>query len=143
MADQSTGTPAPVTAGAIPWYKSPIYVAALTTVLGAIATLYPKAAAVLGINTPLGQTAFIELAGGVVTLMGGAVIWLVRQLNKGQPITLTQASANTHPSTIAVVETQAAMREKGIPLAVELQKQIQSGVSANAPLFPTSSETHI
>jgi hypothetical protein len=122
--DQSTGTPAPVTAGAIPWYKSPIYIAAMTTVLGAIATLYPKAAAVIGINTPLGQTAFIELAGGLVTLAGGGVIWVMRQINKGQPITLTQAAANVHPSTIAVVETQAAMAQAGIPTAVTLQAQI-------------------
>jgi hypothetical protein len=116
--------PTPVVAPAIPWYKSPIYIAAMTTVLGAIATLYPKAAATIGINTPLGQTAFIELAGGLVTLAGGAVIWVMRQISKGQPITFTQAGANAHPNTQAVVQVQAEMKQAGIPTAASVAAQI-------------------
>jgi hypothetical protein len=129
-------TPAPVTAGAIPFYKSPIYLSAMGTVLGALTTLYPKAAAAIGINTPAGAAAFIELVGAGMTLAGGAIIWIVRQVTNLQRVTLTQKAANADPSTRAVVQVQAAMKAAGIPTAVELQKTIAASSVARPPEIP-------
>lgn len=118
--------PAPVTAGAIPFYKSPIYLSAMGTVLGALTTLYPKVAATLGINTTAGATAFIELVGAVMTLAGGGIIWIIRQVSKLQPVTLTAKAAAAAPATIAVVQTQQAMANAGIPTARALQASIEA-----------------
>jgi hypothetical protein len=124
-------TPSPVTVGAIPWYKSPQYVTAMLVVMGAVTTLYPKASAVLHIDTPTGEAAAIELIGALVTLLGGSVSWVLRQINKTQPITLTQAEATAHPATQALIQTQSAMREAGIPTSVELQATIAASPSVN------------
>lgn len=117
-------TPAPVTIGAIPWYKSPQYVTAMLVVMGALTTLYPKVAGVLHIDTPTGAAAAIEVIGAVVTLLGGAVSWVLRQISKLQPVTFTQTAAAVHPSTQAIIQTQTAMRQAGIPTSVELQAEI-------------------
>jgi hypothetical protein len=119
----ATGTPAPVTAGAIVWYKSPQYLLAMTVVVGGALAFFPKLSKLLSAAN-MSVVDFAELIGAGLTLVGGGVAWILRQIGKIQPITFTQKAADSDPSTIAVVQTQAKMAAAGIPTAVTLQAQI-------------------
>lgn len=130
--------PAPVTVGAIPWYKSKQYVLAMTIVAGGALAFFPKLNKMLSAAN-VSVLDFVEMIGAGITLLGGGIVWVLRQLGKIQPITLTAAAAAMHPSTLAVVQTQAAMAQAGIPTAVTLQTQIQD--AAKTPLVQPLSET--
>ena len=135
-------TPALVTAGAIPFYRSPVYLCAMGTVLGALTTLYPKVAAAIGITTPAGATAFIELVGAGMTLAGGAVIWIIRQISTLQPITLTQKGATDAPATLARVQTSVSMAQAGITPSGVLAAQIQTSQDATAKTLKEFTHEH-
>jgi hypothetical protein len=119
-------TPLPVTAGAAVWWTSPQFKGLLATfvisLLAIAAHWIPK----------LSSISYDQVFGWIgditeVLVAGGALLALIqRALSKGNPLTLTTQGAANHPSTIAVVETQAAMKQAGIPTAVELQKTLTS-----------------
>jgi|SRR5580693_4982404 hypothetical protein len=119
-------TPAPVTAGALPWYRSPVYIGAVTTVLSTLLSLSPKAATAIGLNTPGSVSSAVEAVFQIVALGAGIFTALKRQTSASQPLTLTQKGADTNTATVAVVQTQTAMRAAGIPLASELKTQLDA-----------------
>jgi len=127
--------PAPVPTAATVWYKKPVYMIAMASIFASLTALYPKAAAVFHIDTPLGQAAAMELIGGLVTLLGGGILWLLTQFSKLHPVALTTATALTNPTTVALAQTQKRMDDAGIPHAAVLADQIradQAGLAAVA-----------
>lgn len=90
---------------AIPWYKSPVQIAQLTTAVTALAAVAPKAAAYLGLTTPEAISTTVQNVCGGVSFLALAYGIIRRALSPIQPLTLTQARADAHPATVA---TQAA-----------------------------------
>lgn len=119
------GTPLPVTAGAIPFYKSPQEIALATTAVSALIAVFPKLGQFFHLSTPSDAanavTAVFGFIAVVVPIIGGIVRWN----SKGQPLTVTQAAADAHPATQAVVTVQAKMAEAGIPTAAVLAAQLK------------------
>jgi hypothetical protein len=129
--------PQPVTAGAIPWYKSPIIIGAATVLLGAAATLFPSVKR-LTQEYQISATDILEVVGAAATLIGSAIIGIRRWLSTLQPITWTKKGAATHPSTQAIIATQARMAAANIPTAVQEQQTI---INASKPATaPTSGD---
>jgi hypothetical protein len=120
-------SPAPVTAGAIPWYKSPVVILQVSSALSAGVALMPHIAAKIGWTDPAKVNSDITAIFGVIALVAEAAAAIKRVTSKVQPITLTATAAANHPSTQAVVQTQAAMQAASIPTAAELQKSIAAG----------------
>lgn len=115
--------PAPVTAGAIPWYKSPTIISSISTMVSMLVVLAPKLTDAIGLtasNVPMVVNTTFE----VIAALSAAVAGISRARSTVQPVVSGPAAAAVHPSTIAVVETQAAMKAAGIPTAVEKQQQI-------------------
>jgi hypothetical protein len=100
---------------AIPWYKSPVYIGAVVTILSTITSLSPKLAALLGSPDAISQnvTAFFSL----VALGSGIFTAVKRQNSAVQPLTMTQAAADVHPATVAnaAAKTASPTPPKGTP----------------------------
>ena len=121
-----TGTPLPVTAGAIPWYKSPTIISSISTIVSMLVVLAPKLSDALGLtasNVPVVVNTSFE----VIAALSGVVAGISRARSTVQPVVSGPAAAAVHPSTVAVLETQAKMKAAGIPTSVE-QQQINTGV---------------
>jgi hypothetical protein len=118
--------PTPVTAGAIPWYHSPVYVLAASVVLGALCNLFPRVRRLMQQAGFTGATDVLEFIAAVGTLIGGLAIAVVRWWAKVQPLVWTQGQAASHPATIAVVRVQQEMAAANIPTARTLQAAIES-----------------
>lgn len=98
-------TPAPtpvVIAGAIPWYKSPQTIGLVTTAVSAAIALFPKVGQLLGLTSGTAIDAAVTTIFGFIALIAPIVGTVVRVKSKAQPITLTQAAADTHPATVAI-----------------------------------------
>jgi hypothetical protein len=120
--------PSPVTAGALPWYKSPVYIFAAGVVLAALGNLFPKAKRLVEQAGFSSTEDVLQFIAAIVTLVSGVAIAVLRWWAKVQPLVWTRKQALEHPATVAVVETQKAMQQAGIPTAVTLQAQIQSTI---------------
>jgi hypothetical protein len=123
MADQ---TPAPVTAGAIPWYRSPTIISSISTIVSMLVVLAPKLTDAVGLtasNVPV----FVNTTFEIIAAISGVIAGISRARSTVQPLVSGPAAAAVHPSTIAVIQTQAAMRAAGIPTAVE-KEQMNTGV---------------
>jgi hypothetical protein len=98
-------------AAAIPFYKSPQTIGLITTFVAAAVALFPKLGTMLGLTSPTAIATAVENAAGVIALVAPVVGVIVRSMQKtGQPITLTQAGADAHPSTIAAEVAAAPPR---------------------------------
>jgi len=124
--------PAPVPQPATVWWRRPKYYGALLAILGVLTSLYPKTAAQFHLSTVVGQDAAIELIGNGISLLGAGIIWLIEQFNKMHPITFTSAAAAIDPNTLAVLDTQTAMKVANVPLAKDLLAQRQALADVNA-----------
>jgi hypothetical protein len=131
-AQPPAATPAPVTAGAIPWYKSPVQIGLVTTALSAAIALFPKLGTALGLTSPTAISDAVTSIFGVIAVVAPIIGSVMRARSKVQPLTLTQAGAAANSSTQAVVQTQAAMKQAGIPTAVETQAKIDAAPAAGA-----------
>jgi hypothetical protein len=87
------------TVGALPWYKSPVQVAQVATFLSAAIALFPKLGTMLGVTTPTDVTNFVQTVFGAIALIAPIVGTVLRARSKIQPLTLSQSSADNHPST--------------------------------------------
>ena len=96
---------------AIPWYKSPVYIGAVVTILSTLGSLSPKLAGLLGISTAADTATLVNNAFGIIALVAGVFTAIKRQTSIIQPLTLTAASAAAHPQTIA--NQQATPTDKG------------------------------
>lgn len=105
---------AAVTAGAAPWYKSQVQVAQVSAAVATVIAFLSRAPKIKEYISGFG----LDDADTVSALIAaGALIWgiVARATSKVQPLTLTQAAATNHPSTQAVMVTQASMARAGIP----------------------------
>lgn len=81
---------------AIPWYKSPVYIGAVVTVVSSIAGLFPKASQALGLTDPNTISNTVGAVFQVIALVSGVFTAQQRAASVIQPITLTQSSADNH-----------------------------------------------
>jgi formylmethanofuran:tetrahydromethanopterin formyltransferase len=119
-------TPSPVTAGAIPWYKSPQQIGLVTTAVSAAVALFPKLGQALGLSSATAVSDAVTNIFGVIALVAPVVGSFIRAKSKVQPLTMTQSGADANSSTVAVLQTQIAMRRANIPTAVETQAKIDA-----------------
>lgn len=121
--------PAPVTTGAIPWYKSAQEITNVTTALSAAIAIFPKIGQWLGItnlsDTGVLVTNAFGVAAFVVPLIGARVRWT----SKVQPLTGTASGAADHPATVAVKQVQAEMAQAGIDTAVVRQAKNEAATT--------------
>jgi hypothetical protein len=142
--DPVPATPAPITIGAAPWWTSTDQKLKIATGVAVLVLAFPKSALVakLGLSNPDQVTNYINAASVVAPLATLAWGFIARIYSKIQPLTLTRAAAASNTATIAVVQTQALMRQHGIPTSVERQAQLEaSAVSAATPVTPPQTVT--
>jgi hypothetical protein len=136
--------PAPITVGAAPWWTSTDQKLKIATGVAVLVLAFPKSALVAkwGLTNPDQVTNYINAASVVAPLATLAWGFIARIYSKIQPLTLTRAAAASNTATIAAVQTQAAMRQHGIPTSVERQAQLEaSAVSAATPVTPPQTVT--
>lgn len=83
---------------AIPWYRSPVYIGAIVTILSTLASLAPKTFSTLGLTSPDSISHTVDTVFQFIAL-GAAVFTAYKRSNSTvQPLTLTQAAADAHPA---------------------------------------------
>lgn len=92
------------TVGALPWYKSSVYIGAVVTTLSTLAVLAPKAAAALGLTSPDAINATVNSVFEVITLVAGVFTGIQRARSTVQPLTATASAAEAHPTTAVAVQ---------------------------------------
>lgn len=84
----------------IPWYKSPVYIGAVVTVLSTLASLAPKLFALVGLTSPEAINTAVQAGFQVIALLAGIFTAVKRQTSPIQPLTISQKSADAKtPST--------------------------------------------
>lgn len=86
---------------AIPWYKSPILISQIVTVVSTITAIEPKVATSLGLTSVDAINQTVTAVFGVIAVIATAYGAVKRVTSPLQPLTLTQAGADIHPATIA------------------------------------------
>lgn len=122
--------PTPVIVPAVPWYKNPEYVLAVSVVGAALCGLFPQLPKFLGKAGVHTASDFLVLAGAVTTLIGGLAIAIKKMLSKMHPITWTQKAADEHVNTVATAITQEAMRQADIPTNAEAKTALLAETKA-------------
>lgn len=122
-------TPLPVTAGAIPWYQSAEQRKKIVTAILIGVAMMPAAwkvgfIAQLGLDNVDTVATYVTDAAGAAALANTIWAFVKRFFSKEQPLTASKAAAAAHPSTVAVIKTQAAMAAAGIPTAATLAAEI-------------------
>lgn len=111
MADPAASSP---TVGAAPWYKSPVFIAALVTFLTGLGAAVPKVGKFLGVINATQLADLISNGLAVISIAAGGVTMKLRVQSKIQPLTLTRAAASEHPSTV-MARTDPISAEKRSP----------------------------
>jgi hypothetical protein len=94
--------PVPTPSGpAVPWYESKVQIAQVTALISAIVAMFPKVGTYIGITTATQVAPWVETVFGFIALAAPLVGTVLRAKSKYQPLTLTQAGADSHPATIA------------------------------------------
>jgi hypothetical protein len=106
MADQN-----PSILPAVPWYQSPVQIAQLTTAVTALAAVSPKVAAFLGLTTPDAINTTVQNVCGGVSFLALLYGIFKRAKSPIQPLTLTQARADTHAATVGTVPVAETTKE--------------------------------
>jgi|ERR1700722_208836 len=91
------------TVGALPWYRSPVMIGAVVTIISTLAGLAPKAFAAVGLNNPTTIETTVAAAFQIFALLSGIFTAIKRTTSAVQPLTTTQAAADAHPATAAAV----------------------------------------
>lgn len=89
----------PNTLGAVPFYKSPVQIAQVTTFVSALIAMFPKWGAVVGLTTPDQVNTAVETTFGFIALVAPFVGMILRAKSKIQPLTITPTGAANHPAT--------------------------------------------
>lgn len=99
---------------ATPWFRSPVAVGILVSLVTLMTLLFPRVAVILGLVDPASIQTFVEsLLGNVGTIMAAIgvlanLVALVKRVRSQiQPLTLTQKGADSHPVTVANVKATA------------------------------------
>lgn len=108
-------TPTPIIAPAIPWYRSPVVIAQVSSIVTGIVAVTPKSSAIaaLGLTSPETVSADVSLIFGVIAGLAQVVALVARTRSSIQPVTLTQVGADMHVNTLSVQATQAKSDPKG------------------------------
>jgi hypothetical protein len=105
---------------AIPWYRSPVYIGAVVTILSTLASLAPKTFTALGLTSPDAISHTVDTVFQLIALGAGAFTAYKRSSSTAQPLTLTQTGADIHPATIANdVKAANAMRTAADPTPIQ------------------------
>jgi hypothetical protein len=109
------------TVGALPWYKSPVMIGAVVTIISTLAGLAPKAFAAVGLNNPTAIETTVASAFQIFALLAGVFTAVKRTTSAVQPLTASQAGADAHPATMAVIAATAPPREvlTEVPIAIK------------------------
>lgn len=94
------------TVGAIPWYKSPVQISLVVTILSAVVAAFPKLGQALGLTAPGTIETAVQNVFAVIAFVAPLVGSRLRANSTVQPLTLTEASAEAHPATIAAQQAQ-------------------------------------
>lgn len=105
----------PVIAPAIPWYRSPVVIAQVSSLITGVVAVAPKSSlvAALGLSNPETVSADVSLMFGIVAGVAQLVALIARTRSSIQPVTLTQVGADLHVNTLAVQASQAKTDPKG------------------------------
>ena len=117
---------------AIPWYKSPQTLGLITTFVAAAVALFPKAGAALGLNSPTAISTAVSNVAGVIALLAPVVGTIFRVKSDVQPITLTQAAADSHPVTVAAQVTDKVNTQNAHTAALVIAAQQRKSAMAPA-----------
>jgi hypothetical protein len=91
------------TVGALPWYRSPVMIGAVVTIISTLAGLAPKIFAAIGLDNPTAIQSAVAAAFQVFALLSGIYTAVKRSNSTVQPLTTTQAKADAHPATVVAV----------------------------------------
>lgn len=104
---------------AIPWYRSPQQIGLVTTAVSALIALFPKLGQLLGWTSPSDVASGVTAVFGVIAVIAPVIGTFIRAKSTVQPLTLTKASAEIHPNTIANAQAAANVAfAKDIPQAM-------------------------
>lgn len=95
---------APQTVGALPWYKSPVQISLVVTILSAVIAAFPKVGQALGLTAPGAIETVVQNVFAVIAVVAPIVGSFKRANSTVQPLTLTAAGAESHPATIEASE---------------------------------------
>lgn len=120
---------------AIPWYKSPQTISLLTTAVAAAVALFPKVGAALGLTSPGAISIAVQNIAGVIALVAPVIGTYFRAKSPEQPITLTQAAADTRPATLKAEQTEKinAQNAHTAYLVVAAQKRKEAAAAPAPP----------
>jgi len=110
--EDEVNAPVPViaiTAGAIPFYKSPQEIGLVTTVLSGLIALFPRIGAALGHPTQAETALLVQNVFGTIALLAPLVLAIHRARSPLQPLTLTPAAAEVHPATLTAAAIEQAL----------------------------------
>lgn len=93
---------------ALPFYKSPVYMGAVVTILSTLASLAPKTFAALGLTSPGAISHTVDIVFQLIALVAAAFTAYKRSQSPIQPLTLTQAGADVHPGGVVPPPASAA-----------------------------------
>jgi hypothetical protein len=105
----------------IPWYKSPVQIAQVTTAVSAFIALFPRVGIMLGLTSPTAINDAVTIVFGLIGILAPIVGSVFRAKSNVQPLTLTQASADakitpeTAAATGAFQTRQAAAKTTSSP----------------------------
>lgn len=86
---------------ALPWYRSPVQIAQVTSAVSAVIALFPRVGQVLGWTTPGEISNGVTVIFGAITVLAPVYGMIKRAASKLQPLTFTKAGADSHPNTVA------------------------------------------
>jgi hypothetical protein len=114
----------PVTAGAAPWYTSQVQIAQVAAFASTLVALSPGVWAKVGITSTADVQSTVQAVAGALAAL--ALLWglAMRAWSAIQPLVWSKKAAAAHPATVAVEETQAAMKAANIPTAAATQAKI-------------------
>jgi hypothetical protein len=120
-----------ITAGAIPFYKSPVEMGLATTALAAVIAMFPKLGNLLGVHTTDDATALVKSIFGVLAFVVPIVVGIIHWRSSLRPLTVTAAAAAAHPATAAAVKIQTAVITQAMSDAqnARLQAAIDTGIA--------------
>lgn len=109
-------------ATAIPFYKSPQTLGLITTFVSLSIAAFPKLGVGLGLTSPGAISAAVQNTMEVIGLVAAGLGTVYRVKSDVQPITLTQAAANVHPTTIKVITDEMIHRQNAHVAAFRAQE---------------------
>lgn len=100
---------------ALPWYRSPVFVSALVSVVTQLVVVFGLADTI----TAADIAKYVDLALQIVALAAAGYAMWKRKTSVVQPLTMTQKRADDHPVTAVVVPVAAPNAAEPAPVIIE------------------------